>query len=187
MPFRPCCSRVGRLLAPDLCCSCVGRSSPGSAVAPAPLTRPCHTGTRQARGCQRRPFFTRCRQPTEDRPPSATRWPAIHPVTPSARPGMTHRDEQSMRRRIKSIHIADSVATNSRADVSYADIRNVQFWQLCCTAELQGYLPRQNRVRPLALPSAAIPVADCRLGFHSVLRLHDQLDTCMVCLDNQLD
>ena len=25
-----------------------------------------------------------------------------HPVTPSARPGMTHREEQSMRRRIKS-------------------------------------------------------------------------------------
>jgi hypothetical protein len=29
--------------------------------------------------------FTRCRQPTEDLLPAATRWPASHPVTP--RPG----------------------------------------------------------------------------------------------------
>ena len=28
MPFRPCCWRVGRLLAPDLCCSCVGVTGP---------------------------------------------------------------------------------------------------------------------------------------------------------------
>jgi hypothetical protein len=51
--------------------------------------------------------FTRCRQPPEDRLPSATHWPASHPVTPSERPGMTHRDEQDMRRRIKSTYIAD--------------------------------------------------------------------------------
>ena len=67
-----------------------------------------------ARGCQRRPFFTRCRQPPEDRLPPATRWPASHPVTPSARPGMTHREEQSMRRRIKSTHIADSLLVTQR-------------------------------------------------------------------------
>ena len=46
-------------------------------------------------------------QVSEDRLPPATRWPAGHPVTPAARPGMTHRDGQSMRRWTKSTHIAD--------------------------------------------------------------------------------
>jgi hypothetical protein len=108
MPFRPCCSRVGRLLDPDLCCSCVGCSSPGQPSRLHPGPGPVTPARAPARGCQRRPFFTRCRQPPEDRLPPASRWPASHPVTPSARPGRTHRDEQSMRRRIKSTHIADS-------------------------------------------------------------------------------
>ena len=53
MPFRPCYPRVDPLPDPDLCCSCVGRSSPRSAVAPAP---------RAQRACPR----------PEDRPPPAT-------------------------------------------------------------------------------------------------------------------
>jgi len=62
-----------------------------------------------ARGCQRRPFSpdadgrprTGCRRlPLACQPSRYT----------SARPGMTHRDGQSMRRRIKSTHNADSVA-----------------------------------------------------------------------------
>ncbi|HYV80152.1 MAG TPA: hypothetical protein VE979_18650, partial [Streptosporangiaceae bacterium] len=48
--------------------------------------------------------------PAAARRPAAADYPrpASHPVTPSARPGMTHRNEQSMRRRIKSTHIAES-------------------------------------------------------------------------------
>jgi len=87
MPFRPCCSRVGPLPDPNLCCSCVGRSSPASRRACTPDPAPAHRHARP------RP---------EDRLPPATRWPAGHPVTPAARPGMTHRDEQSMHRRTKS-------------------------------------------------------------------------------------
>src|SRR5580692_1325194 len=49
MPFRPCYRRVECLLDPDLCCSCVPQQ-PRSAVAPAPLTRPCNTC---ARACPR--------------------------------------------------------------------------------------------------------------------------------------
>jgi hypothetical protein len=30
MPFRPCCSRVGPLPDPNLCCSCIGRKGPAS-------------------------------------------------------------------------------------------------------------------------------------------------------------
>jgi hypothetical protein len=49
--------------------------------------------------------------PAAARRPAAAgyRWPASHPVTPSARPGMTHREEQSMRRRIKSTHAESGV------------------------------------------------------------------------------
>jgi hypothetical protein len=76
------------------------------AFGPSPVTyartRPCHTGTRASPRLSTPAIFTRCQQPPEDRLPPATRWPASHPVTPSARPGMTHRDEQSMRRRIKA-------------------------------------------------------------------------------------
>ena len=53
-------------------------------------------------------FGTRARPRPEDRLPPATRWPAGHPVTPTARPGMTHRDGQSMRRRTKITRIAES-------------------------------------------------------------------------------
>ncbi len=80
--------RVGCLLDLDLCCSCVGRSSPASRRACTP-TRRCHTGTRA------------CPRP-EDRLPSAAAGLQAIPFYPSARPGMTHRDEQSMRRRAKS-------------------------------------------------------------------------------------
>jgi hypothetical protein len=101
MPFCPCCSRVGCLLDPDLCCSCVGRSGPISRRA-CPRTRPCHTGTRARPRLSTPAIFHP--MPTAARRPAAAgyRWPAVHPVTPSARPGMTHRDEQSMRRGIKS-------------------------------------------------------------------------------------
>jgi hypothetical protein len=54
------------------------------AVAPAPRTRRCHIGTRA------------CPRP-EDRLPSAPAGLPAIPFTPSVRPGMTHRDEQSMR------------------------------------------------------------------------------------------
>ena len=47
--------------------------------------------------------------PTAARRPAADGYPlACQPSrSPSARPGMTHRDEQNMRQRIKSTHIAD--------------------------------------------------------------------------------
>jgi hypothetical protein len=83
MPFRPCYPCVGPLPDPDLCCSCVGRSSPGqlSRLRPGPGVPACgpKTGRR--------------------RPPT---WSATHPATPAARPGMTHRDERNVRRWIKS-------------------------------------------------------------------------------------
>jgi hypothetical protein len=66
----------------------VGHSSPASRRARTRTLRP-HIGTRAGP----RP---------EDRLPPATRWPAGHPVTPAARPGMTHRDGQNMRRRTKA-------------------------------------------------------------------------------------
>ncbi len=59
-------------------------SSPGppSRLHPGPAQSHWHA---PARGCQRRPFFTRCRQPPEDRlPPAAAGLPAI-PLPP--RPG----------------------------------------------------------------------------------------------------
>jgi hypothetical protein len=82
MPFRPCYPRVGPLPDPGLCCSCVGRSSPGqpSRLRPGPSV--------PARG----PKTGRRRPPT---------WSATHPTTPAARPGITHRDERNVHRRIK--------------------------------------------------------------------------------------
>ena len=56
------------------------------AVAPTPRTRPPHIGTH-------------ARPRPEDRLPPATRRPARYP---RSRPGITHRDGQSMRRRTKS-------------------------------------------------------------------------------------
>ena len=93
MPFCTCYPRVGCLLDPDLCCSCVGRSSPASRRACTPDPGP----------------VTLARAPPAARCPEAvgTRCPAGHPFTPSARLGMTHRDGQSMRRRTKSTHIAE--------------------------------------------------------------------------------
>ena len=84
MPSCTCYLRVGCLLDPDLCCSCVGRSSPASRRAGAPVPALSHRHARAARGpktgCRRHPPVCR---------PSR--------FTPSVRPGMTHRDEQSMR------------------------------------------------------------------------------------------
>jgi integrase/recombinase XerD len=83
MPFRSCYPRVGSLSDPDLCCSCVGRSSPVS-------RRAC---ARTQRACPR----------PEDRPPPTTHV-VSHPSSyPAARPGMTHRDERNVRRRIKPL------------------------------------------------------------------------------------
>jgi hypothetical protein len=99
MPFRPCCSRVGPLPDPDLCCPCVGRSSPVSRRACTPDPAPAHRHARP------RP---------EDRLPRGYplgRQPARYPA---ARPGMTHREGQSMHRRTQSSHIADSVVGGSR-------------------------------------------------------------------------
>jgi hypothetical protein len=75
---------------PGLCWSCVGRSSPASrrACTPDPALSHRHA-----------------RLPAARRPAAVgTLWPADHPVYPSARPGITHRDKQSMRRRTKSTH-----------------------------------------------------------------------------------
>ena len=107
MPFCPCYRRVGRLPDPDLCWSCVGCSRPRSAVAPGPRTRPCHTRTRAGPRRSTSAFFHP--MPAAARRPATAsyRWPADHPRYPSAGPEMTHRDEQSMRGRIKSAHIAD--------------------------------------------------------------------------------
>ena len=81
------------------------------AVAPAPRTRRCHIGTRA------------CPRP-EDRLPSAPAGLSAIPFTPAARPGMTHRDGQSMRRLTKSTHTAESVlvAHGSQARQSGAHI-----------------------------------------------------------------
>ena len=67
---------------------------PRSAVAPALRTRPCHTGTRARPRLSTPAIFHP--MPTAARRPAAAgyRWPAVHPVTPSARPGMTHREER---------------------------------------------------------------------------------------------
>ena len=67
---------------------------PRSAVAPALRTRPCHTGTRARPRLSTPANFHP--MPTAARRPAAAgyRWPAVHPVTPSARPGMTHREER---------------------------------------------------------------------------------------------
>ena len=67
---------------------------PRSAVAPALRTRPCHTGTRARPRLSTPAIFHP--MPTAARRPAAAgyRWPASHPVTPSARPGMTHREER---------------------------------------------------------------------------------------------
>ena len=51
-----------------------------------PPDRRCHTGTRPPAAVNA-DHFTRCRQPPEDRLLPTTRWPASHPVTPSARAG----------------------------------------------------------------------------------------------------
>jgi hypothetical protein len=69
-----------------------------------PRTRPCRTGTRARPRLSTPTIFTRCRQP-QDRLPAGL--PAIS--LPPARPGMTHRDGQSMCRRIKSIHSDASI------------------------------------------------------------------------------
>ena len=69
----------------DLCCSCVGRSSPGKPPRLHPGPGPVTQARAPACGCQRRPFSPRCRRPPENRLPPATRWPARHSVTP--RPG----------------------------------------------------------------------------------------------------
>ena len=108
MPFCSCYRRVGRLPDPDLCCSCVGRRSPGQPSRLPPGPGAVTPAREPARGCQRRPFFTP--SPAAARRPAAARLPASLPAIPlpPARPGMTHRDGQSMRRRIKSTHIAES-------------------------------------------------------------------------------
>ena len=84
---------VGRLLTPDLCCSCVGRSSPGQPSRLHPGPGPCHTGTRASPR-----LSTPAILPAAARRPAAANYPlACQPSRyPSARPGMTHRDEQRM-------------------------------------------------------------------------------------------
>jgi hypothetical protein len=97
MPFRPCCSRVGRLLAPDLCCSCVGRSSPGQRRTCIPGPGPVTPARAPARGGQRRLYIP---MPAAARRPAAAGYPLAcqrSRCSPDkgARPGMTHRDEQT--------------------------------------------------------------------------------------------
>jgi len=82
MPFRPCYPRVGPLPDPDLCCSCVGRSRPGQ---PSRLRLRPSAPARGPKTGRRRP----------------STWSATHPATPAARPGITHRDERNVHRRIK--------------------------------------------------------------------------------------
>jgi hypothetical protein len=84
MPSCTCYPRVGCLLDPDLCCSCVGRSSPASRRVGTPDPALSHR---------------HARLPAARRPAAVgTRRSVGHPVLPprSGR-GMTHRDEQSMR------------------------------------------------------------------------------------------
>ena len=114
MPFCACCSRVGRLLDPDLCCSCVGRSGPGPPSRPHSGPGPVTLARAPARGCQRRPF-----SPDADgRPKTGCRrlplaWPPRHlerqlsPAWPTAaarsgparrrRPGQQHLSPRTQR------------------------------------------------------------------------------------------
>jgi hypothetical protein len=122
---------------------------PRSAVAPALRTRPCHTGTRARPRLSTPAIFHP--MPTAARRPAAAgyRWPASHPVTPSARPGMTHREEQSMRRRIKSILPADSGSPFNRSSAGQrhttSNRTNGHFGAM--TSANVGYLPPAGPLR----------------------------------------
>src|SRR5437667_7206968 len=82
MPFCPCCFRVDLHPSPELVLLLCWPQQPRSAIAPHLGLGPVTPARAPARGCQRRPFSTRCRQPPEDRLPPATRWPVSHPITP---------------------------------------------------------------------------------------------------------
>ena len=112
-----------------------------------PRTRRCHTGTRARRGCQRRPFFTRCRQPPEDRLPPAYPLACQPSRYPPARLGMTHRDGQSSRRRV------------SKAPIS--PTRRSRTVRCKCHAR-RPYQPFQRAAHPMARKGVTGP-ADQRL------------------------
>jgi hypothetical protein len=86
------------------CVALVFRSSPGQPSRLHPRTRPCNTGTRARPRLSTPTIFHP--MPTAARRPAAADYPlACQPSRyPPARPGMTHRDGQSMCRRIKSTH-----------------------------------------------------------------------------------
>ena len=78
------------------CVALVLAAAGRSAVASAPRTRPCHTGTRARPRLSTPAIFHP--MPTAARRPAPAGYPlACQPSRyPSARPGMTHRDEQRM-------------------------------------------------------------------------------------------
>jgi hypothetical protein len=136
----------------NLCCSCVGRSSPGQPSRPTLDSALSHRHARQPAAASAA-ISTRCRQPPEDRLPPATRWPASHPKTPSARPEMTHRDEQSMRRTDHPYN--ESVRTRPSSTSRTAMVQIAQF---CLVAGVTapagsaslgpGHLGRQGSPNP---------------------------------------
>ena len=152
MPFRPCCSRVGRLLDPDLCCSCVGRSSPVSRRACTPDPALSHRHARPPAAVNAGHFSP----DADSRPKTGSAATRGLPASryPPARPGMTHRDGQSMRRRIKSTHIMMLLCVvkgPSRVRVSSGDGRHD--WSLSLAsgdgarARAAGLRTRQGRGR----------------------------------------
>jgi hypothetical protein len=86
---------VGRLLDPDLCCSCVGRSGPVSRRVCSPDPALSHRHARPPAAVNAGHFHP---MPAAARRPAPAGYPlACQPSRyPSARPGMTHRDEQRM-------------------------------------------------------------------------------------------
>ena len=97
----------------------------------------------------------------DGRPKTGCRRPASHPVTPSARPGMTHREEQSMRRRIKSTHNADmgSPFNRSSAGQRRAGRNRMNRHSGAVASNNAGFLPRVAPLRWRARLFA--PVSAC--------------------------
>ena len=151
MPFCSCYRRVGRLPDPDLCCFCVGRSSPGQPSRLHPDLALSHRHATPPAAVNAGHFHP---MPTAARRPAAAGYPlACQPSRyPPARPGMTHRDEQSMRRRIKSTHIAHSA---HRGSLSASNAWTYRTSSSACeraTSLLQDRRPDPRPQRPERMP-----------------------------------
>jgi hypothetical protein len=163
MPFRPCCSRVGPLPDPNLCCSCVGRSSPASRRACTPDPAPAH---RHAR-------------PPATRRPAAAGYPLAHRPSryPRGQTGMTHRNGQSMRRQTKSTHIEylQRSALGRRFDIKHRSScsgyhqQAVPAWRMWP----QGAQQAGRRNRSVAGETCLAPFSEAAQPFSGVLAAHN--------------